>query len=511
MGCASASGVSRLVACWVLLAGSGLLAGPVAAPGSPAPVNAWELHKPVPSARALWATGQPRILWDRRYDNGGQAELAWDAVETTDHGFLLVGITGPTRCSLGCNADGWLLKIDRRGSAVWTKQSGGPGFDLLTSVIRVGDGYLAAGSRVVWPQGRQAWLLKLAENGDLLWEKTYGGSQDDSAAEILATEDGLLLLGDTESYGTGDGKADAWLVKLDGVGNVVWSRTYDLGAQDGALSIAPLGSERFLLASASCTSGCGGLLQQGFAAVMTLDKTGNVIRQIRFVTGPKNVVIRVLATGDSGALLVGVTSMYDVFPNEDVWIVKLNRDTEIEWSSTIGDRGRYDGGFDVVYGDHGQYIISAYSQSYQTAELNFDNFTLYGISSTGKHLWTITLGGPQNDQARSIIRASEGGYLVVGFRDAVSWPLDQIPGMADFWVVRLDASRPEPVFLPAVEKEVPPQAPASDGRSAGGRVPQGKRVPDLGASQRTRTAIEDPLIRLSSIECVPSTLIRATF
>ncbi|MDH7488826.1 MAG: hypothetical protein QHH80_04905 [Anaerolineae bacterium] len=404
-----------------------------------------------PAPPAALAESAP-LTWERQYDNQGNADFAWDIAETPQGDFVVVGATGPTPCVLGCNHDGWVVKIDARGNVLWTRQLGGNGADLLASVIVKDGNYLIAGSKYVFPYARQAWLVEMTPDGNVAWQKTLGGSQNDSAGEIVPSSDGnFFVIGETASYGAQDGKSDVWLIKMAPNGDILWNKTYDLGAADGGASIVPFQGDKLLVAAYTCTADCNGFFRQGFATYLVLDSAGNLLKSRSFTDGPKNVLQKVRPTADGGAILVGATSVAEQFPSEDTWVVKLDANADVSWTRVMRSRGRYDGGFDVVQMPDGGYVVSAYSQAYQTPEMDFDNFTMLRLGSDGYPLWTWMWGGPDNDDAHAVIRAADGGIVLAGFRDAVSWPLTEVPGPSDFYVVRTTADRVR-VFLPSVFK-----------------------------------------------------------
>ena len=400
-----------------------------------------------PSPKAAIPTPQP-ATWEKQFDNHGNADIAWDIVETPTGDFVIVGTTGPTPCQLGCNWDGWVIRINARGEIIWTRQVGGNGADLLTSVILRGDDCLVTGSKYVFPLARQAWLLDIAPNGNVVWERTLGGNQDDSATEIIGTADGgLLLIGQTASFGTHDGKSDVWLVKLNAQGEAVWTKTYDLGDDDMGTSIIPFQNDRFIITTVTCTANCGGLNQQGYAGYLVVDSAGNILKTQTFTEGPKNKLLKVRPTNDGGAVIVGATSMNEKFPSEDTWIVKLDADAETSWVKVFSSYGKYDGGFDIVQTSDGGYVVAAYSQVEQTPAMNFDNFWVVRLNSTGETLWSRLWGGPDNDDAYAVTLTSDGGFALAGFRNAVSWPLNAIPGPSDFYVIKIADADPRE-FLP---------------------------------------------------------------
>ena len=68
------------------------------------------------------------------------------------------------------------------------------------------------------------------------WIQAYGGVDDDRAYSVVATSDGgFSFAGDTYSFGMG--KKDFWLIKTDGLGNMLWNRTYGGSDYDACYSM----------------------------------------------------------------------------------------------------------------------------------------------------------------------------------------------------------------------------------------------------------------------------------
>lgn len=102
------------------------------------------------------------------------------------------------------------------------------------------------------PDREQALVLSADPNGNLLWERTFRTMGNDSGSKIIAcTDGGSLLTGQTGLPGTQASKSDGWLVKLDCNGQIIWSRTYDLGAEDRGSAILQLTAESFILTAVS--------------------------------------------------------------------------------------------------------------------------------------------------------------------------------------------------------------------------------------------------------------------
>ena len=73
--------------------------------------------------------------------------------------------------------------------------------------------------------GQDAWVLRIDSEGNLLWDKTFGGAGNDAVSSIIpAPGGGFVLAGFT--FSSGSGNSDGWLFKIDDSGSQVWSWTY---------------------------------------------------------------------------------------------------------------------------------------------------------------------------------------------------------------------------------------------------------------------------------------------
>lgn len=188
----------------------------------------------------LWVAGHSTngINWQRAL--GGSGEDYGHAVDFVvswlDGGHTIVaGRTSSNDGDVSGNhggTDAWVVKLDYDGDLVWQKCLGGSGDDGATDIVRTYDnGYLISGytnsndGDVSGNHGDEdAWLVKLDLNGNLLWQKCLGGSNDDIAFSVIETTDGsyINVAGYTESN-DGDvsgnhGGSDMWVVQLSSAG-----------------------------------------------------------------------------------------------------------------------------------------------------------------------------------------------------------------------------------------------------------------------------------------------------
>jgi len=194
------------------------------------------------------------IVWLRTFGEAGHE--AARSIEATSDGAYIVG--GHTSSSGDGGHDAWVLKLDSDGNVIWQRAYGGPGLDSAASVRPTADGgYIVAGHTSSFGAGSlDAWLVKLDHIGNVVWQKTYGGVEYDGFSSVWQTADGgYLAAGTTMSFGGGD--QDAWVLKVDPDGSVVSQRTYGGPSLDNAWSMQPTKDGGYIVAGIGSSIGSG--------------------------------------------------------------------------------------------------------------------------------------------------------------------------------------------------------------------------------------------------------------
>lgn len=195
-------------------------------------------------------TGNMRISSQYRYDSfvcriDGQGNLIWSnlyrmpypddegygrAIISTDGNIILVGtMTGPGLP----NAIGLITKIDTSGNVIWSKMittstSGFYGQDLSATA----DGGCVMMGLCISAQSLEIYAMRFDAAGDTAWTAHYGSPVNSEwPNSINPSPHGYILCGSTESFSP---SIDAWLVEIDSLGQMLWSRAYgDGGWQEG--------------------------------------------------------------------------------------------------------------------------------------------------------------------------------------------------------------------------------------------------------------------------------------
>jgi hypothetical protein len=114
------------------------------------------------------------------------------------------------------------------------------------------------------------YIVKLDGSGNLLWSKTAGGTGYEDAYSIIQTTDGgYTVTGFTASFGAG--LEDMYTVKLDGSGTLQWSRTSGGNDYDEAYSIKQTTDGGYAVAGFTQSFGAG----EKDMYIVKLDASGN--------------------------------------------------------------------------------------------------------------------------------------------------------------------------------------------------------------------------------------------
>jgi hypothetical protein len=112
------------------------------------------------------------------------------------------------------------------GQISFYKLYSGNGFDKGQGIVQLEDSsYVITGSSSSWEGSSQAFLLKIDSLGNYLWSQQLGGPESEEGKRVLYNKDlGFYVAGFTNSFGAGD--FDAYLVKTNLNGEKLWEKNY---------------------------------------------------------------------------------------------------------------------------------------------------------------------------------------------------------------------------------------------------------------------------------------------
>ena len=357
--------------------------------------------------------------WDKTF-GGSDNDEAKSIVQTSDGGYVIAGMT---RSNGAGNYDMWLVKTDANGNKQWDKTFGGSQFDEFTAVIETSDGYVLVGNNSSRGSGKQdGYLLKTDKTGNKTWEKSFGGSDDDSINDIIQTnEGGYMIIGFTKSGSDYNG----WVVKTNAQGTEVWNKKYGGSKEDLFSSIIKTSDGGYALTG---TTKSKTVSFTGAVWLVKIDGNGNKTLDKHFGGSEADKGLSLVQSSDGGYVIAG--SHLNTSYNFDMWLVKTDASGNMSWDKKFGNSGGADSGkeicYDIIKTNDG-YVLAGITSSKGSGK---DDFWLVKTDTNGNKQWDKTFGGANNDQARSVIQTSDGGYVLAGYTESKG------AGKKDCWIVR---------------------------------------------------------------------------
>ncbi len=351
---------------------------------------------------ALIARAQPIIEWNKTYGWSESNEFARSICQTSDGGYIVVGVKEWTTKYGPLTSDIYILKLDSRGNIEWERTYGGRGYDEAYSVQQTADGgYIVAGSMQVFEgyklKGSEIYVLKLNSDGSIEWEKTYGGI---AAYSVRQTSDGGYVVAGVTRSSKGD--RDICVLKLDSNGNVVWNKTYGGSGNDVATSIQQTADGGYIIAGATRSVKKGGIY------VLKLDPNGNIEWDRTYGKSKYDIASSIQQTNDGGYIVAGIIDSLE--NRNDIYILKLDSNGNVQWSRTYGGSD-VDGIYSIQQTKDGGYIAVGMVDLFGKRK---GDIYILKLDSNGYIQWEITHGGNDSDAAFSVQQISDGGYIVAG-------------------------------------------------------------------------------------------------
>ena len=296
-----------------------------------------------------------QLMWVRAV-GGENTESAFSVIQTTDGGFLVVGdIWFDPYYAAGI----YVVKLDSSGNLVWTKTVIG-GFlkdEWGRSVIQTNDGgfVIAGSSNTFSGEFEDVYIVKLDSSGNLLWARTIGDNfGTDEAYSVIQTDDGgFLVAGYT--YLVDYNSADIYIIKLDNAGNLEWTRTIGTPLGEVSYSVIQTKDSGFVIAGSTRQFD----QQISDAYVIKLNRSGQVVWTRTIGTSLWDEGYAILELEDGDLVIAGSTC--PPYPSQsgdcDILLVRLDQDGNLKWTKVIGSEAS-ERIYGVIQGPNGDLILA---------------------------------------------------------------------------------------------------------------------------------------------------------
>lgn len=212
------------------------------------------------ASRDVWVlklSSNGTLEWEQSF-GGSNNDEAFGVAVTQSGKYMVAGVTMSNDLLVqdhhgaAGSGDAWVLCLDNTGGLKWNKCYGGTRDDVASSIAECRDhGFVVAGTtsstdgdaKDYHGNGADGLLFKIDTVGYVQWSHALGGTLDDEAHAVTATPDGGCTVAGVAHSVDGDvtfnhGAPDAWLLKYDGYGNVLWDKSLGGSDWDEARAIA---------------------------------------------------------------------------------------------------------------------------------------------------------------------------------------------------------------------------------------------------------------------------------
>ena len=353
------------------------------------------------------AVGQQQ--WQNIY-GGSDDERGQEIITTVDGGFAIVGSSKSNDGDVSENSgssDFWILKTNSLGDIEWEKSFGYSGVDNGLSILQTQDqGFLISGvldvtssngegnsNRLGSPRhaGGDYWVLKLNQMGVLQWSRFFGGTFTDTAYAINETQTGdFIIVGSSDSVdvdiSNNKGSYDYWVLKLSNTGDLLWEKSFGGSEIDEAKAMAPSSDGNFLIA------------------------------------------------GDSRSQDFDISTNYGA---ADIWVVKINTDGALLWEKSFGG-GNFYGVQAIRVAQNGGFLIAGNSRSSDgdlSENKGQNDAWLFKISDHGSLEWQASAGGSNIELLMDVVELENGNIISVGNASSSDFDILENKGFSDLLII----------------------------------------------------------------------------
>jgi len=345
-----------------------------------------------------------QVIWNLTI-GGEDSDVFYDGIEDTQGNLILVGTSNSTDGDFAFHFSMNIIvsKIDAEGNLLWTKVYGGSGQDYATAVAEDGDGnYVMVGHTTSDDRdisdGNQglsdAFIIKIDQNGNIIWDKTVGGSKSEVFRTIIISSDGNYILGGSTSSNDGDilGKNDnindAMIAKLDTNGNILKFKTYGGPDYKDINALIEDSEGNFIGVGAKTSEHIDDVLGNAYGWVIKVDHNLNILWEENIGGSKLDYLTSIASDGLAYYYIVGVTHSNDgVFNGSTVSRtggIILKMDYQGNLlNSQVIGGSESDSFFNITFTSEEKFLISGYTSS-KDGDLNGNN-----SQSTDALIWIV--------------------------------------------------------------------------------------------------------------------------
>jgi hypothetical protein len=292
---------------------------------------------------------------------------------------------------------------------------------------------------------------------EIKWQNCFGTDQWDITYGITEAENGFLLgiyiPTDGQGISNYHGEGEAWIVNVDGDGNIIWEKCFGGSESEDIIKIIKSSNLEYYLVGSTESSDFDITCDTNYGStdfwVLKINETGDILWDHCYGSLVTDEMRDAVLTPDGGLLFMGRIfynggDVQNWYGSYDVWFCKIDSLGMIEWEKTVGNQAIDNGISMQLISDTSFAFIGGY---YESGGMNDCEIAVTG---EGADLWLVEMslsdgdilniycyGGSGNDLGYYFDKLDDG-YILTASTDSWDGDVTGLYGGDDIWVVRID-------------------------------------------------------------------------
>jgi hypothetical protein len=308
-----------------------------------------------PNGDAAPAPSEPQLAWSQPWGTSGDDFARSVAVDPAGELYASGYTDGAFEQAANAGSfDAFLTRWNADGSRAWTRQWGGEGPEFAQSVVQHGARVFVAGyspssiDRQAVIGGHDVFLTLFDADGVYGGTRQWGTDADDYVYAAAQAGDGVVVVGYTRGAFEGSvnaGEADAFVLRCDASGALLWSRQLGTAATDYAQAVHIDAAGNVLVAGYTAGQ-LGDDPDRGAedAFLFQLSPQGELLWLRQWGSDTTDYALSVSSDRAGDVYVAGYTygAMGDqpAIGGEDGYLTKLSVDGQILWTRQFGTESR---------------------------------------------------------------------------------------------------------------------------------------------------------------------------
>ncbi len=267
----------------------------------------------------------------------------------------------------------------------------------------------------------------VAQNVELLYLEN-----DIPTSIAIANNGDIIMAGYTKSFD--DGSDQAYIVKLDYSGAILWEQTMGNIYGDRVFDIC-IDDDQSIFITGESWLGFGSQYGRENMFLAHLDMHGNLLEQQSYFAYHRDMGLRVKEIGGGNHIVIGYTkSMED--KTGEIMVLKIDQSLDTVWKTILGETRSVDYGFDIIENEVGYIVIGTMGGFFNSVQDDYLTpkswIYLAQLSTEGSLVWEKKYGGTGHDWVEQGVLTDEGMYFIGSTQSIGSGSFDMLLLKTDF-------------------------------------------------------------------------------